>query len=308
MLFEAILERSKGSAPGLPAKPLPPPKPVGLAVVACVEPSVDGLLGSALGLEAGEAAIIRTPGAWVGPESEALRSLGVAAYLLGVTEVVVIGHSSCRLASFDTSAFIDAFRRRGVPREAFGPESIRSWVGAIPDAKRGVAVSVSAIAGAPFLPRDLRVGGLLLDDATGALEVVLRPGEAPPEGVADSPGPETAAAEMDAVEERPAGSRPPSSPVKDPLLVAARSALRALAATGDWRNEIRRLRAELQRTRDPLTRLALLKTFTGRAAEQSREVAEELRRLKRQGVGAGGTVGQAGLLEVFSRALEEEGL
>jgi carbonic anhydrase len=298
MLFEAILERNQGFAPGRPVMSLRTPEPVGLAVVACLEPNVDGLLASTLGLETGEAALIRTPGAWLDQESEALRSLGVAVFLLGVTEVIVVGHSSCRLASFDTAAFIDTFRRRGVAREAFGSENIRSWAGAIPDAKRGVVASVAAIAGAPFLPRDLRLGGLLLDDATGALEVVLRPGDAMPEAATAEPG---------AGDERPAGGRLPAPPAKEPLLVATRSALRALAATGEWRSEIRRLRAELQRTRDPLTRLTVLKSFIGRAEGHSREMADEMRRLKREGVGAGGPVGQVGLLELFSRALEEEG-
>lgn len=326
MLFEAILERNRAFAAGRAAEPLPPPAQIGLAVVACLDPRLDGLLRPALGLEPGRALLIRTPGAGVRPESGALRSLGVAAYLLGLTEVVVVGHTSCRMASFDTATFIDTFRRRGVPREAFGSEDLRIWAGAIPDPKRGVLASVAAVAEAPFLPRDLRVGGLLLDDATGALEVVLRPGEALPAGAAVQPAPEAAApekpsAERRAAEDRPAGSqaRPPLAAAatsvtaaappaaKDAMLEAARSALRSLAATREWSDEIRRLRSELQRTRNPLARLALLEKFIGRAAARSQEVSDTLRRLKREGVGAGSRLGQGGLLELFSRALDEEG-
>jgi hypothetical protein len=82
------------------------------------------------------------------------------------------------MATFQSSAFIESFRSRGVRREAFGTDDLRAWAGAIPDVKSGVRASVAALLSAPFLPQDIEVAGLILDDTTGALEVVHRPGDA----------------------------------------------------------------------------------------------------------------------------------
>jgi hypothetical protein len=82
------------------------------------------------------------------------------------------------MAAFDTGAFIEEFRRRGVPREAFGDEDLRAWAGAIASPRQGVLVSVAAVREAPFVPRDVRVGGVVLDEVSGELEVVVRPDQA----------------------------------------------------------------------------------------------------------------------------------
>jgi hypothetical protein len=68
-----------------------------------------------------------------------------------------------------------------VAREAFGDESLRSWAGAIASPRQGVLLSVAAVREAPFVPRDVRVSGVVLDETTGALEVIVRPDQ-PVEG------------------------------------------------------------------------------------------------------------------------------
>jgi carbonic anhydrase len=105
--------------------------------------------------------------------------LALAVYMFGVGEVLVVGHTSCRMAAFSASSFIDAFRARGTPREAFGPADLRDWAGAIPDPRGGVRAAVATLRAAPCLPRDLIVAGLVLDDASGVLEVVVPPAEKP---------------------------------------------------------------------------------------------------------------------------------
>jgi len=182
MRFATILERNRRFVQGRARTPLPPSAPLPLIVVACHDPRLDPLLRPALGLADDEALILRAPAAGVAPESSTLRNLCVAVHMFDAEEVLVLGHTSCRMADFDTSAFIEAFRKRGVPREAFGSEDIRTWVGAIPDPRRGVLSSIAAITASPCLPRGLPVGGLVLDDETGGLEVVLKPGEAMPAG------------------------------------------------------------------------------------------------------------------------------
>src|SRR5947207_10618423 len=65
----------------------------GLAVLTCIDSRVDPL--ALLGLRAGDAKIIRNAGARV--TGDALRSLVIAANLLGVTRVCVVHHTDCAM-------------------------------------------------------------------------------------------------------------------------------------------------------------------------------------------------------------------
>jgi carbonic anhydrase len=303
MHLEGILDHNRAFVRDRTPAPLPPPGKMDLAVVACYDPRLDGLLLPALGLSPGAAFLIRTGGALVRPSGGTLRNLGLAAFLFGVTEVIVVGHTSCRMAAFDTSAFIEAFRRRGVPREAFGPDDLRAWAGAIPDPRRGVQMSVAGILAAPFLPRDLSVAGLLLDDASGALEVVVSPGESPavlaapvtpsapasvfhgvsapgfpaPTAFAAPPPPPVEAA-------RPGVPPAPASPGArtDPLADAVAEFVRTLESEAGLGREMRQLRQELDRQPNPLAKLNLLESFIRRASAGSREVAGAYQRLRQQ--------------------------
>ncbi len=177
MQLEELKKRNRAFVAGRQAVPFPAAESIPLAVVACYDPRLDPLLRPAVGLAEGEGFMIRTAGALIAPDSKALNSLAVAVYLFDVKNVLIVGHSSCRMASFDSAAFAEAFRRRGVSREAFGDESLRQWVGAFASPREGVLASAAAIAGAVFLPDDLAITGAILDDSTGALDVVLKPGD-----------------------------------------------------------------------------------------------------------------------------------
>src|SRR5947209_7719091 len=65
----------------------------GLAVLTCIDSRIDPL--AMLGLRAGDAKIIRNAGARV--TEDALRSLVLAANLLGVTRVCVVQHTDCAM-------------------------------------------------------------------------------------------------------------------------------------------------------------------------------------------------------------------
>jgi carbonic anhydrase len=288
MQLEEILKRNREFVRGREARPLPPAETIPLAVVACYDPRLDKLISESLGLAQGDAFLFRTAGAYLLPEGTVMRSLGLAVYLFGVRDVVVIGHTSCRMAAFDTSSFIDAFRKRGVAREAFGGDDLRTWAGAIPDPKRGVAMTVASIQSAPFLPKDLSVAGLLLDDATGALEVVVKPGERPvvPQPVEEAPAKAPSPAAMAPPPAPATPAVPPAKPMPasdpDPLLDALRDFLRTLEGTQRWGGEIRDLKRELASQKNPLVKLGLLEKVARRAGSESKEARDALSRLQRE--------------------------
>ena len=180
MFVDEVLARNEAFTRGRQPQPLPPPESRHLAVLACYDPRLDDLIRPALGLAMGEAILVRSAGAWIAPTGDPLRSLALAVFMFDVREVLVLGHTSCRMAQFEALRFIDTFRGRGVAREAFGNDDLRAWAGALADPVQGVRHSTAVIRAAPFLPKDLLVSGLLLDDASGAVRLVVRPEEPVP--------------------------------------------------------------------------------------------------------------------------------
>ena len=65
-----------------------------LAVLSCMDTRLSVLLQDALGLKNGDAKIIKNAGAVIpSPWDSAMRSLIVAVYELGVTEIMVVAHT-----------------------------------------------------------------------------------------------------------------------------------------------------------------------------------------------------------------------
>src|SRR5262245_35412650 len=301
MQLDEVLKRNREFVRGRESRPLPAVETIPLAVVACYDPRLDALIWPSLGLLPGGAFLLRTAGALVQAEGTVAKSLGLAVFLFGVREIVVLGHSSCRMAAFDTSSFIDAFRKRGVAREAFGNEDLRTWAGALPDPRRGVATSVANIMAAPFLPKDLSVAGLVLDDATGALDVVARPGEVPapePRAADAATVPTPAHGPLPTPDPRAAESDRSQGP-SDPLLDAVRDFVVTIQGSARWRGDLRNLKRALDAQPNPMAKFGLLETFARRAGTESLAAREAFARVKREVSSAGGLCNPQELLRLF---------
>jgi len=321
MALAEILERNRAFLAGRAPKPLPAPESIHQLILACYDPRLDQLLHDALGLDHGDVFLVRSAGAVVALSGDPLRSIALAVYLFDVKAIAVVGHTSCRMAAFETSAFIDLFRRRGVRREAFGHEDLRAWAGAISGPARGVQASVAVLREASCLPRDLEISGLVLDDATGALEVVVRPDEvvsAPQEVLPPQAEPAPDAHEPEPPQPqappsklalpKPEAVRPGQAAAADlaKLVASAGSLVQVIESHATWRYEIRRLRSELHAERNPLSRVRLIDGFVRKAVTDSREVAAALERLKREAQAAKIQLDEALLLELLRRAIMGE--
>ncbi len=131
----------------------------GLAVLTCIDSRIDPL--AMLGLQAGDAKIIRNAGARVTVDS--LRSLVLAANLLGVTRVCVVQHSDCAMVGStndEIQARIGALR--GV--DASGWDFLAST-----DQLATLRDDIAVIRSCPLLPPDLQVGGFIFDVHSGEL-------------------------------------------------------------------------------------------------------------------------------------------
>jgi carbonic anhydrase len=135
----------------------------GLAVVTCMDSRIDPL--RMLGLETGDATILRNAGGQV--TEDVLRTLVLAAHLLGVERVLVAQHTDCRMAKVTDEQAHEAIR------ETSGLDARSLEFRTISDQRAALERDVQRIKSWPFLPADLAVAGGLYDVRTGRLELLV---------------------------------------------------------------------------------------------------------------------------------------
>lgn len=171
-----------------------------LLVISCCCSDVTRKLEPALGLDSGEACVIRTAGAWGGRQGdELMRSVVLSLHQTGCREILVVGHDGCVYApasrarvraSMKKSGTLEGFsgRREDLLETIRGPSS--------PEA--GVSEVVRMLRNSDAVPDDCAVHGCMLDTVTFAVRVIDqdRPGGEPPAtvkmpaGAGDVPLPE----------------------------------------------------------------------------------------------------------------------
>ncbi|MBQ7576147.1 MAG: carbonic anhydrase [Bacteroidales bacterium] len=146
-----------------------------LAVLSCMDTRLSVLLQEALGLNNGDAKIIKNAGAVIPtPWDSAMRSIIVAVYELGVEEIMVVAHTTCGACHMSFGHFREEMLRRGIPEEELRRTDIDldSWLEGFHDTEKSVRDTVGAITGHPLIPKDLVVRGFIIDSATGELTEV----------------------------------------------------------------------------------------------------------------------------------------
>ncbi|MBB5135202.1 carbonic anhydrase [Thermocatellispora tengchongensis] len=130
-----------------------------LAVVTCMDSRIDPL--GLLGLQAGDAKILRNAGARVTDDVQ--RTLVLAVYLLGVNRVLVMPHTDCRMSKSTDSDIHDLIARdHGVDTRSLDFHTVA-------DQGEALRHDLTRIRTSPFLPSDLAVGGAIYDVHTGEL-------------------------------------------------------------------------------------------------------------------------------------------
>jgi carbonic anhydrase len=131
-----------------------------IAVVTCMDSRIDPL--QVLGMQAGDVKILRNAGARV--TEDVLRTLVLAAYLLGVKRVLVMPHTDCRMASGEEADVHQLIAERfGVDTRSMEIRTVTDQVGAL-------ITDVVRVRAYPLLPAEFIVGGAILDVKTGRLQ------------------------------------------------------------------------------------------------------------------------------------------
>jgi carbonic anhydrase len=143
-------------------------------VVACIDPRLTGFLEPALGLPRHRAIIVRTAGNQLSERTrDELRSIAVALYVKNAREILVVGHTDCGMSTFSAAEVVEAFRKAGIPRNAFGDEDLRIWFGAFASIRDNVLGSVAFLRKSGIVPRDVKIHGLILETNKGTIETVV---------------------------------------------------------------------------------------------------------------------------------------
>lgn len=135
----------------------------GVAMVTCMDSRIDPL--AMIGLQVGDAKIIRTPGGRVTPDALVGCVLGV--HLLGVRRILVVAHTRCAMASGEDTAIVARVR------EATGEDLSDMTIGASSDQEARLREDVQALREHPHVRGRVEVGGFFYDVDTGRLTQAL---------------------------------------------------------------------------------------------------------------------------------------
>jgi carbonic anhydrase len=135
-----------------------------LALVTCMDARIDAF--AALGLDLGDAHVIRVAGARV--NDEVLRSLTLSTHVLDTRAVAVVGHTRCGLRDVDGVLLTQL-------RELLGHDPMQREWGTFQDVESAVAEDVASLLAWPDRPAGMVVAGYVLDVDDGKLHEIAAP-------------------------------------------------------------------------------------------------------------------------------------
>lgn len=124
-----------------------------MAIFTCMDTRLTEILEPAMGIQRGDAKIIRTIGNYLTGEFDAvIRSLMVAIYELGVEEIFVVGHYECGMAKTTADSLAAAMRAHGVSECAIAKihGELEVWANAFRDPVENVKDAVAKITSNPY--------------------------------------------------------------------------------------------------------------------------------------------------------------
>lgn len=146
-----------------------------IAIVTCMDTRLVELLPKAMGIKNGDVKMIKNAGGVINdPWDSTVRSILVAVYELGVTEIMIIGHTQCGVQGMNSKEMLHLMEKRGISPETISLVKrcgidLDKWLKGFDDGIEAVKDSVSLVRNHPFIPEDVNVSGYIMDSSTGKL-------------------------------------------------------------------------------------------------------------------------------------------
>ena len=162
-LIEHAITASRKSAakhdPSLANKPAPK-----IAILTCMDPRVNQLL-EWFDIKPADADVIRNVG--TAATEDVVRSLMFSIHVLGVREIMIVGHTGCGMEMFSEEGFEDHIHKQtGV--WAVAPDKFNCYT----DVNWATQKQVLKLRSHPWIPADIVIRGFVFDLATGKLSEV----------------------------------------------------------------------------------------------------------------------------------------
>ena len=149
-----------------------------MVILSCMDTRLVELLPHAMNFRNGDVKMIKNAGAIVShPFGSVMRSILVAVYELGAAEVAIVGHHDCGMTGLNAGRVLAKARERGVPDAVLATLrhagiDMEKWLAGFESAEVGVRQSVEIVRQHPLLPAGVPVHGLIIDPATGKLDLL----------------------------------------------------------------------------------------------------------------------------------------
>src|SRR5947209_20570690 len=131
-LVEAIIDANHRAVVGDPSAGLHPSEysdELPIVALTCIDPRLNSFFPQVLGIKPEQFIWLRNAGNIItGPQSSTMRSLALACAVKGGKEIVVIGHSDCRVRQTSVAELTARFRVLGVERSRL-PDNLNEFFG-----------------------------------------------------------------------------------------------------------------------------------------------------------------------------------
>lgn len=149
-----------------------------MVILTCMDTRLLELLPKALNVGNGDVKLVKDAGALVShPFGSIMRSLLIAVYQLQADEILVIGHYDCGMSGMKAEDMIASMKERGIKEETletliYSGIDVNKWLHGFDDVSESVKHSVDMIRKHPLIAKDIPVHGLVIDPATGKLDLI----------------------------------------------------------------------------------------------------------------------------------------
>lgn len=141
-----------------------------LVALTCIDPRLNALLPSVLGIPVEQFIWLRNAGNVItGPTSSTMRSLALACAVKGGKEIAIIGHTDCQVAKTSTAQLLDRLRALGVDRNHL-PDNINEYFGIFSSERQNIIKSTEIVRSSPLIGSKTFVHGLLVEIETGKVD------------------------------------------------------------------------------------------------------------------------------------------
>ncbi len=173
-LLDAVLRANEARARGEEATADLPPGAYPF-VITCMDPRLSGVLLPAIGLGGTPTPQARFAGGIVRQgDTSGARSVLSAAIFNMATEILLVGHTDCRMGKTSAMEIRNGLARLGVRPDAFDGQDPPAWLGTFVSERQSVEASVAVLRADRRIPPAMPVHGLLYNLETRRLEVVVR--------------------------------------------------------------------------------------------------------------------------------------